>query len=81
MICPITPWSENVRGHLQRETFGEDKTHKKLPTWKVWVGRLPTLPTHMHKYSFIDRQTVFYQSTLIVTVYAALLLKDGYTGI
>ena len=52
MICPITPWSENVRGHLQRETFGEDKTHKKLPTWKVWVGRLPTLPTHMHKYNY-----------------------------
>ena len=29
MISPITPWSENVRGHLQRETFGEDKTLKK----------------------------------------------------
>ena len=52
MISPITPWSENVRGHLQRETFGEDKTHKKLPTCKVWVGRLPTLPTHMHKYTY-----------------------------
>ena len=59
MISPITPWSENVRGHLQRETFGEDKTHKKLPTWKVWVGRLPTLPTHMHKYSCKDYQENF----------------------